>query len=119
MTGNITTIYYVEENGDPNAGVSEKDEENTEEQYFIKWKDWAHIHNTWESERSLREQKVKGLKKLENFQKKEHEIQQLLHYSTPEDVEYYECQMELTQDLLKSYNEVERIIGKQLKKKTE
>jgi len=30
---------------------------------------------------------------------------------TPEDPEYYECQLELQQDLLKSYNIVERIIG--------
>jgi len=30
---------------------------------------------------------------------------------TPEDYEYYECQLELQQDLLKSYNIVERIIG--------
>ncbi|CAH1985372.1 unnamed protein product [Acanthoscelides obtectus] len=112
VTGNITTIYYVEENGDPNQGADVNDLENTEDQYFIKWKDWAHIHNTWESEASLREQKVRGLKKLENYIKKETEIQQLLKYSTPEDVEYYECQLELSQDLLKSYNQVERIIAK-------
>lgn len=91
--------------------MDEKDLESTEDQYLIKWKDWAHIHNTWESDISLREQKVKGMKKLENFIKKEIDIQQWLKYSTPEDVEYYECQLELSQDLLKSYREVERIIG--------
>ncbi|KAJ8953271.1 hypothetical protein NQ318_015853 [Aromia moschata] len=112
VTGNITTMYYVEDNGDPNEGVDPDDLENTEDQYLIKWKDWAHIHNTWESDRSLREQKVKGLKKLENFIKKEQEIQQWLRYSTPEDIEYYECQLELSQDLLKSFNAVERIIAK-------
>nr|XP_023015060.1 chromodomain-helicase-DNA-binding protein 1 isoform X2 [Leptinotarsa decemlineata] len=112
VTGNITTCYYIEEHGDPNEGVDEKDLENTEDQYLIKWKDWAHIHNTWESDASLREQKVKGLKKLENYIKKEVEIQQWLKYSSPEDVEYYECQMEMSQDLLKSYNDVERIIAK-------
>ncbi|XP_057666900.1 chromodomain-helicase-DNA-binding protein 1 isoform X1 [Diorhabda carinulata] len=112
VTGNITTCYYVEENGDPNEGVDENDRENTEDQYLIKWKDWAHIHNTWESDKSLREQKVKGMKKLENYIKKQVEIQQWIKYSTPEDIEYYECQMELSQDLLKSYNEVERIIAK-------
>ncbi|KAG5873587.1 hypothetical protein JTB14_032888 [Gonioctena quinquepunctata] len=112
VTGNITTCYYIEENGDPNEGVDENDLENTEDQYLIKWKDWAHIHNTWESDVSLREQKVKGMKKLENYIKKDVEIQQWLKYSTPEDVEYYECQMELSQDLLKSFNNVERIISK-------
>lgn len=78
---------------------------------MIKWKDWAHIHNTWESENSLKEQKVKGLKKLENFIKKEIELTQWRRHATPEDVEYYECQLELSQELLKSYNNVERIIG--------
>lgn len=112
MTGNITTIYAVEENGDPNAGIDPDDAENTEDQYFIKWKDWAHIHNTWESENSLKEQKVKGMKKLENYIKREVEIEQWRRYATPEDVEYFECQKELSQELLKSYNNVERIIGK-------
>lgn len=107
----MTTVYYIEENGDPNDGVNPHDRDSTEDQYLIKWKDWAHIHNTWESDQSLREQKVKGLKKLENYIKKEVEIQQWIRYSTPEDVEYYECQMELTQELLKSHNRVERIIG--------
>ncbi|KAJ3639673.1 hypothetical protein Zmor_003017 [Zophobas morio] len=112
VTGNITTMYYIEDNGDPNEGVDPNDLENTEQQYVIKWKDWAHIHNTWESEDSLKEQKVKGIKKLENYIKKEMEIQQWMRYATPEDIEYYECQLELSQELLKSYNNVERIIAK-------
>lgn len=111
-TGNITTCYYVEEHGDINEGTDPKDMDNTEDQYLIKWKDWAHIHNTWESEQSLKDQKVKGIKKLENFIKKDLEIKRWIRYSTPEDVEYYECQLELMQELLKSYNEVERIIAK-------
>lgn len=135
ITGNITTIYAVEENGDPND-VDENDLENTETQYQIKWKDWAHIHNTWESELSLTEQKVciyrkisiiknidergfsielfsqvKGMKKLENFVKREVEIGAWRKHATPEDIEYYECQMELQLELLKSYNNVERIIA--------
>lgn len=54
---------------------------------------------------------VKGLKKVENFLKKEEDIANWKKYATPEDAEYYECQLELQQDLLKSYNSVERIIG--------
>jgi len=54
---------------------------------------------------------VKGLKKLENFQKREEELEIWRKHSTPEDVEYFECQLELQQELLKSYNRVERIIG--------
>lgn len=54
---------------------------------------------------------MKGLKKLENFVKREDEINFWKQHSTPEDIEYYECQLELQQELLKSYNRVERIIG--------
>lgn len=111
VTGNITTLYAVEENGDPNADVDSNDPVNTELQYWIKWKDWAHIHNTWESETTLKEQKVKGLKKLENFIKKELDLQIWRNHASPEDIEYYECQMELQQELLKSFTNVERIIG--------
>lgn len=83
-----------------------------EDQYLIKWKNWSHIHNTWESDNSLKEQKVKGLKKLENFIKKENEIEIWRKYAGPEDIDYFECQLELQQELLKSYNFIERIIAR-------
>jgi chromodomain-helicase-DNA-binding protein 1 len=111
VTGNTTTIYAVEENGDPNKGCDPGDLGNTEVQYLIKWKGWSHIHNTWESEQSLKDQKVKGLKKLENFVKREEELAAWKHHASPEDIEYFECQLELQNELLKSYNHVERIIG--------
>ncbi|XP_076465125.1 chromodomain-helicase-DNA-binding protein 1-like isoform X2 [Babylonia areolata] len=85
----------------------------TEKQYLIKWKGWAHIHNTWETLSSLQEQKVNGLKKLENYIKKEEEIDEWRQMASPEDQEYYICQKEMMTELSKSHQEVERIIAYQ------
>lgn len=116
-TGNKTTIYANEE---PNGASSDvpsdnKNGDDTEEQYFIKWTGWSYIHCTWESEQTLRDQKVKGMKKLENYIKKEDDIERWRKYANIEDIDYHECQLELRQDLLKSYNFVERIIAESQK----
>lgn len=122
-TGNKTTIYALEEQ---NGVASEQQVNNkstsltkngsdTEEQYLIKWKGWSYIHCTWESTETLHEQKVKGIKKLENYIKKERDIEHWRKYANVEDIDYYECQMELQTDLLKSYNDVDRIIAEQQK----
>lgn len=71
-TGEKTTIYNIEENGDPNAILPS--DTAKEVQFFIKWKNWAHIHNTWESEENLRAMKINGLKKLDNYIKKMKEV---------------------------------------------
>uniref|UniRef100_T1J6Q1 Chromodomain-helicase-DNA-binding protein 1 n=1 Tax=Strigamia maritima TaxID=126957 RepID=T1J6Q1_STRMM len=110
VTGSATTIYAVADHGDPNNTENcSKDE--LENQYLVKWKGWSHIHNTWESEASLLEQKVKGIKKIENFQKKEDEINHWKDCATPEDVEYHECQTEMGELLQRNYMRVERIIA--------
>lgn len=57
-TGGNTTCYAVETGGDPNEGAEKLEPEETEVQFLIKWKGWSHIHNTWESEQSLKDQKV-------------------------------------------------------------
>ncbi|XP_071845711.1 chromodomain-helicase-DNA-binding protein 1-like isoform X3 [Apostichopus japonicus] len=109
ITGNMTTIYCIEANGDPNE-LGEDDTE-TEMHYLIKWKNWSHLHNTWESVDSIKEQKARGFKKLENFIQREDEVQQWKEKATPEDVEYYECQHEMTMQLFSQYQLVERVIA--------
>jgi len=106
--GNITTIYAIEEKGDPNIDCDPNEKET---QFLIKWKGWSHIHNTWESMNSLLDQEIKGLKKIDNFVIRENSVEAWCNQMTLEDSEYYECQLELQQDLFKSYNIVERIIG--------
>ena len=72
-TGSKTTFYNAQDNGDPNETLDTLD---TETQYQIKWKNWAHIHNTWETEAGLVEQKINGLKKLENFKKRDDDLRE-------------------------------------------
>uniref|UniRef100_A0A4W6DQE2 Chromodomain helicase DNA binding protein 1 n=1 Tax=Lates calcarifer TaxID=8187 RepID=A0A4W6DQE2_LATCA len=109
-TGSATTVYAVEADGDPNFNFN-PNKEAGEIQYLIKWKNWAHIHNTWETEETLKLQNVKGMKKLDNFKKKEQEKKKWLKAASPEDIEYFNCQEELMDDLHSQYQLVERIIA--------
>ena len=70
-TGSMTTWYNVEDHGDPNLTLETTERER---QYLIKWQKWAHIHNTWESDKTLVDQKVNGMKKLDLFKKREDEL---------------------------------------------
>lgn len=114
-TGDKTVIYANPEESNENQQNGNENSNEYETQYLIKWKGWSYIHCTWESEQSLRDQKVKGIKKLENFMKREHDIEVWRRRAGIEDIDYYEGQLELQQELLKCYNRIERIIAKQTK----
>ena len=76
-TGSKTAFYnendtdIADDEADDNTGTDIK----SEIQYLIKWKHWSHIHNTWESMDSLREQNVNGMKKVDNYCKRDEELQ--------------------------------------------
>lgn len=72
-TGSRTTMYNVQDHGDPNE-TDPVDEH--EVHFFIKWQGWSHLHNTWETEQNLVNQNVNGLKKLENYKKREAELEE-------------------------------------------
>ena len=72
--GAITTVYATDFEGLQKRGLPEPEKQETEEHFLIKWKGWSHLHCTWESKKSLVDQNVKGMKKLDNFMKREKEI---------------------------------------------
>lgn len=116
-SGLSTTRYSIEENGDPNNMNSSK--EDMVQQYLIKWKNKSYIHCSWESDDSLKEINAKGLKKIENFLRREDEIKAWKDAATPEDIEYFDCQEEMAMQLRALYYNVERIIAHQPSKSTE
>ncbi|KAI0207728.1 Chromodomain-helicase-DNA-binding protein 1 [Lamellibrachia satsuma] len=105
--GSKTTFYNVQDNGDPNESLETTE---TETQYLIKWKSWAHIHNTWELEAGLVDQKINGLKKLENFKKRDDDLREWKEAATAEDIDYFLCQCEMMEQLQKEYYTVERVV---------
>lgn len=112
-TGSQTTFYNVNKDGDPNANCDQLSEEDKEQQFLIKWKGRSYLHNTWENENQLREEGVKGLKKIENYLKKEEDIRLWRMQATPEDIEYYDCQEEMAFQLRLIHLNVERVISHQ------
>lgn len=105
-TGEATTVYCVEANGDPNNNASEK-----ELQFLIKWKNLSHLHNSWESEKTLSEVDPKSIKKIEIYWKREEEIKEWKKSASPEDIEYYDCQEEMAEELRQQHMNVERVIA--------
>ena len=113
-TGPSTTIYNIDEYGDPNANYNGDDETQPdgEQQFLIKWKNWSHLHNTWESRSSLQQAHVKSSRILENFLKL-HEQTRLWRRENlnMDEIELFECQKELNDTVLAGYQSAERIVA--------
>ena len=112
-TGISTMFWSIRDDGDPNITL---ETEETEDQFYIKWKGWSHINNTWESETSLAAKKkgdleVKGIRKLTNYQLKLGDYKSWKKFANPEDVEYQEIELEMKRQLLFTYTDVERIFS--------
>lgn len=84
----------------------------SEVQYLVKWRNWSHLHNTWETEASLASKDIRGMKKFYNFLKREEERESWERTANMEDIEYFKCQEELGEQLLANFTQVERVIGK-------
>lgn len=111
-TGDATTIFNIEAHGDPNnANLNELPHEQRELQFLIKWKNWSHLHNSWESEKTLSELDPKCAKKIEVYWKREEEIKDWKSNASPEDIEYYDCQEEMAEELRQQHMNVERVIA--------
>lgn len=85
--------------------------EPAEVQYLVKWQNWSHLHNTWETEASLNAKDLRGMKKFYNFLKRQEESELWEKTANLEDIEYVKCQEELGDQLLMSFTKVERVIG--------
>ncbi|EGT43478.1 hypothetical protein CAEBREN_09271 [Caenorhabditis brenneri] len=108
-TGSATTCYNIAEKGDPN----EQDAEKTEKQFFVKWTGWSHLHNTWESEASLTIMNAKGVKKVQNYVKKQKEVEMWKRSADKEYIEFYECEQQMAEELCEEYKKVERVVAHQ------
>ncbi|WKX89357.1 hypothetical protein Q1695_008755 [Nippostrongylus brasiliensis] len=109
-TGSATTCYNVAEKGDPNDPSSS----TLEQQFLIKWVGWSHLHNTWESEASIAAMGANGIKKVQNFMKKQKEMEDWKRTVDKEYIEFYECEQVMSEELCEEYKKVERIVAHQV-----
>ena len=82
---------------------------NTE--YLIKWSNWSHLHNTWDTEASLLNLGVKGIKKVSLYDQKCEEELLWADSAIPEDLEEYQLQREMESEIIELHRMVERVIA--------
>ncbi|KAL3313840.1 transcriptional regulator [Cichlidogyrus casuarinus] len=114
-TGNASTHYNSRIEGDPNAGFDNASEKG-ELQFLIKWKNWSHLHSTWETEATLRSPDrlvpVSGLKKLELYKQRMRDTEhRKRHAGNKDDLEAIIYEEERDRQALYRYMEVDRIVA--------
>ena len=80
-------------------------------EYLIKWANRSHLHNTWDTEGSLLNLGVKGIKKVSMYDQKCEEELLWADTATPEDLEEYQLQQEMESEIIELHRRVERIIA--------
>ncbi|TPP59856.1 Chromodomain-helicase-DNA-binding protein 1 [Fasciola gigantica] len=113
-TGNPTTLYNTKLEKDLNADFDPA-VESGELQFLIKWRNWSHIHSTWETESSLRNPDrgcpVLGIKKLHAYQTALQEKEERMHYAERDDLETMAYEEERKEQVLAEKMDVERIVA--------
>jgi len=95
-----------------NVDIEDMDyEDNTlvVREYLVKWKGWAHIHNTWCTKDYLKT--FKGFKKVLNYEKLVEEDEHLRSIATAEDLEYLNIQAEERRTLHRKWLQVDRVVA--------
>ncbi|MBE3049972.1 DEAD/DEAH box helicase family protein, partial [Candidatus Bathyarchaeota archaeon] len=81
-------------------------------EYFIKWQEQSHLHDTWETPDTLKD--VRGYRRLENYFRKIVEYELDITYSDdtpPESREQYFLDREKDMEALEDYTQVERVVA--------
>ncbi|KAK4054266.1 ATP-dependent DNA helicase Hrp3 [Microbotryomycetes sp. JL201] len=90
----------------------EKDEPRKNLRFLVKWQNYSHIHNTWETYEYLK--RFKGFKRVDNYIKSVFNVQQTIlnnPATSREDLEALQIDKERQAEQLEGYKQVERIIA--------
>ena len=105
------------EGGKEGDADEDEDEEEAREvewdrfEFLIKWKNFSHIHSSWEKAEAL--MPLAGSKRLQNYMKREEEDLLLRRDEgwTAEDVEFHAVEREMEKQLWETHKNVERVFG--------
>ncbi|ORX58368.1 hypothetical protein BCR36DRAFT_111075 [Piromyces finnis] len=81
-------------------------------EFYIKWKGWSHLHNTWERYDNLRD--YKGFRKVDNYLKQKVNPDRDYRndkFITGDQLEQYNINLEIERDMIKDYQSVDRVIS--------